>query len=349
MKFNFRNTAFLSLSLLTLSACESVQESAQAIKSGYNTLTETVTNQNGAFNFLNIGATEAKVLKPAEVDLGPVTSLAVTELKGNAGPKARSLVIERLNESGRFKLINRADLASALKELNFQNSGIVNTSTARSIGKMYGVDALIVGTLDTTYSVENGSSKSQDKDGRVVTTYSQKGTVTAEGSLGVIFLETGQFLAFKDIFAQKDDTNSSSSGSPTQVNQPELEKQALNAGVETFVQSISPHYQMVKINFASPESEDGKRAKDRAKRGNWPEAVSYFEKEAKDFPESDGSWYNLGLAYQYNRQFQKALKAYEKAYDLDSKKKYDEAIQNLAEVEREHERATMQLSTNAQP
>jgi len=46
-----------------------------------------------------------------------------------------------------INVVDRQNLAMAIKELNFQMSGYVDDNTARSIGKMLGADVVVTGQL----------------------------------------------------------------------------------------------------------------------------------------------------------------------------------------------------------
>ena len=62
-------------------------------------------------------------------------------------------LIEAMFKTGKVKIIERSNLENILTEQKFQSSGLVNEDTAKSIGKIAGVDFVCYGTLkDLDYS-----------------------------------------------------------------------------------------------------------------------------------------------------------------------------------------------------
>lgn len=49
--------------------------------------------------------------------------------------------------SGRVQIVERAQLTTIFEELKFSRSGAVDTDTAKELGKIYGVDALVIGSI----------------------------------------------------------------------------------------------------------------------------------------------------------------------------------------------------------
>lgn len=64
------------------------------------------------------------------------------------------IISERLSikliNTGKFEVIERSQLDKVLSELKLQNSGIIDSSSAKELGKVLGVDAIITGTLVLT-------------------------------------------------------------------------------------------------------------------------------------------------------------------------------------------------------
>ncbi|MCD6413203.1 MAG: hypothetical protein J7L54_03570 [Elusimicrobia bacterium] len=92
-----------------------------------------------------------------------------TDLSGNETPEAK-LFTERLTTSlatiEDLDIIERSQLTKLLKEQNFSHSGIVDSETAKKMGKILGVDTIVCGTIARlgryweincrTINVENG-------------------------------------------------------------------------------------------------------------------------------------------------------------------------------------------------
>ena len=68
-----------------------------------------------------------------------------TEVDAGAGITA--LLVKRLVQDGTYSVIERAKMDMILKEQNFSNSDRFNPNSAAKIGKLLGVDAIIVGNI----------------------------------------------------------------------------------------------------------------------------------------------------------------------------------------------------------
>jgi curli biogenesis system outer membrane secretion channel CsgG len=58
-----------------------------------------------------------------------------------------SMLIDRLTNDGTFRVIERRDLDKILKEQNFSNSDRADNTTAAKIGRILGVDTIIIGDI----------------------------------------------------------------------------------------------------------------------------------------------------------------------------------------------------------
>lgn len=54
-----------------------------------------------------------------------------------------------VNGQGRVNIVERSQLQSIFEELEFNLSGAVDTQTAKQLGNLYGVDALVLGSINT--------------------------------------------------------------------------------------------------------------------------------------------------------------------------------------------------------
>lgn len=74
----------------------------------------------------------------------------------NSSTKDGSVIAERLTMKlinlQKFEIIERSVLNKVLDELKLQNSGVIDAGSAKELGKVLGVDALITGTLIPTAS-----------------------------------------------------------------------------------------------------------------------------------------------------------------------------------------------------
>lgn len=72
---------------------------------------------------------------------------AVFGTNQDIGRGIADLLIDRLTNDGTFRVIERRDLDKILKEQNFSNSDRADNTTAAKIGRILGVDTIIVGDI----------------------------------------------------------------------------------------------------------------------------------------------------------------------------------------------------------
>lgn len=109
--------------------------------------------------------------------------LFVGEIKNNT-PEAyfptndlEEALLEKLSDDDRFTLIDAKQREAILKEVTYQNDGMVDPAQAKKIGKQSGADAMIFGTVNMD---------PKTRDGKTIKTYSINFRVTD--------LETGEEL-----------------------------------------------------------------------------------------------------------------------------------------------------------
>ncbi|WP_348251804.1 CsgG/HfaB family protein [Leptolyngbya sp. FACHB-1515] len=76
---------------------------------------------------------------------------------GGPGQGISDLLTNRMVQNGTFSIIERSQIAAVLREQNLGASGRIDASTAAEIGRILGVDAVIVGSV-TRFNVEERRS-----------------------------------------------------------------------------------------------------------------------------------------------------------------------------------------------
>jgi curli biogenesis system outer membrane secretion channel CsgG len=92
---------------------------------------------------------------------------AIFGTRVDVGKGIRDLLIDRLVQSGSFSVIERGAVEKILAEQNFGASGRVDPPTAAQIGKILGVDVLILGSI-TTFGRDDTTKKKGGLGGIVV-------------------------------------------------------------------------------------------------------------------------------------------------------------------------------------
>ncbi len=85
----------------------------------------------------------------------------------DVGSGISDLLVDRLVRSGVYSVIERNALDKVLREQNFSNSDRADASTAAKIGKVLGVDAIIIGSITQFGRDDQTTSDGGGADGGV--------------------------------------------------------------------------------------------------------------------------------------------------------------------------------------
>jgi curli biogenesis system outer membrane secretion channel CsgG len=106
--------------------------------------------------------------------------------QGRIGLAASDVLTRFLFDSQQFRVIERQQVAKALEEQRFQQSGAVNPQTALQAGKLLGVDLLVYGTV-TNFGIF--------VEGTEAVVYQQREQVArSQVDVRLIHVETGEVL-----------------------------------------------------------------------------------------------------------------------------------------------------------
>lgn len=94
-------------------------------------------------------ATQIKTVKKADFQIDKYRKVAVMPFQGKpakAGIALAEYFITEVMDIG-FNVIERSQLEKILKEQNISLSGVIDTETIHKVGKIMGVDALVIGSF----------------------------------------------------------------------------------------------------------------------------------------------------------------------------------------------------------
>lgn len=249
----------------------------------------------------------------------PFQNLTSDETKNWIGAGFSETLTTKLSEAPDFTLYERSQLNEIVKELKLQISGFVDEKTAVSVGKMHGVEILVLGSYQVMESMLRVSA-------RFVSVESGKVLKTAEA--------TGKL---SDIF-QLQDTIAFSFLSHLNVTLGEKERQKLRSvptsdlnAYEWFskgyeAQTVLQDFNKA-IEFYTKALElDKNYASAYNNRGSAYDEIEQYENALKDLtvalemePESATILNNLGLAYNNSGLFDKAVEMYTKSININSR------------------------------
>ncbi|MBN1780514.1 tetratricopeptide repeat protein [bacterium] len=300
-----------------------------------------------------------QVMKPAEIHLQGIHQMAVVDFQGpeRSGSQVATTLQSLLLQKKQYTLIERDKLKQVLEEQNLAMTGVVDEASAVEIGRILGVDAMIFGEV-TQYQVErdeNGVEKVSKKEGtgkyewveqkNIFTGKKQKvkkeimktvlvdqhykvrrGTVAI--NFRVVNVETGVLLAVhsdsKSYDSGKVVEGSGKSLKPKGQILAELAREI----TKRFANMISIH-ELTQQLYVEPGKGNIDLGRKYAENGLWPEAVEAWEQAVTDTPKEPAVYYNLGVAYEIDGEFDKAEELYKKAMSLKQTKRYMQALARL--------------------
>lgn len=306
------------------------------------------------------------VMKPAELDLGPVRKLAISDFQGPGGSALSNKLITKLFEGRRFEILERSRLARVLDELTLSQSGVLDPATAAKVGKAAGVDALIFGEVDS-YQVEDERMVTPLQKSRVVGYRNECGkkkcyqvaveesyTVNAPttirrghvgASLRVVGVESGQILASKTESGRWEGMNVQDPSPPAQsINLPAKSTILERLTDEVAIKLggvISPH--RLKVQTVWLPVDGTEPALKYLNAGLAKEALEHLEgasKRSESLPAP--FYYDLGLLYEINGRLDDAEVMYKKAAAIEMNDIFLKAISSVRQAKEDQKKLAEQ-------
>lgn len=126
---------------------------------------------------------------------------AVFGTNQDVGKGIADLLVDRLVTDGRYSVIERKAIAKIMAEQNFSNSDRVDPASAAKLGKLLGVDAIVIGSITQFGRDDQNRSASGTAFGGIANRYGLGGVGQhkAKAVVGIsarlVSVETGEILA----------------------------------------------------------------------------------------------------------------------------------------------------------
>lgn len=280
---------------------------------------------------------------PAEINMTPYKQIAIGEFRGNQGDKFASQLKNDLDASGGgFQMVDRSRLNQIMKELHLSQSDLVNEKKRIKLGKFLSAAALITGSNEGSYAeqVTFEDTKCITDKATVVQCrrYTRSGVWNTSGSVDVIDVQTGQIIKSKVLDARCVSSTEATNSQPGPIDRFALEQECVQRNVSTIRKAISPWQETVQAAFetdkAIPELEAGIA---QCKIGEMQEGIKLFNQGAQaaegnaavDRKSVATAYWDLGLAYEYTDDFDRALDSVKKAYSFDTSDTYASEIAKI--------------------
>ena len=283
-------------------------------------------------------AVRVPVMKPAEINMAPYQSVAVGEMTGSGNRPMTDSLEEALVNSNRFTVVDRQHMASVMRELHLSSSDLADPNAAAKLGRVVTAGALIFGDVQNSYREQPDETRYKDEKGVRHTWYSLKGEAYVRATFRIVDVTTGRLIIAKTYEERRDDTNRALDKRPEVIDRISLENAARRAVVERFMRAVVPHQEYMLANFQKdsdiPQLEGGIGW---AERGDWKKAQSTFNDAAQEAERNvklkagqiAKCYWNLGLAYEYAGDYEKAEATVNKAYTLSNDREMLAEIDNI--------------------
>jgi hypothetical protein len=284
--------------------------------------------------------------KPAQVDLFGVKRLAVGGVLGTLNHIPESILIKEdlesaIANSGRFELVDKKLTLDSLTRIGFVYKDLVDEASASALAKTV-PDAVLVFAVITDY--EEGSRVETASDGSKY----RNTFVDIYGQFQMIDGSTGRLIATKRLRGYANEESQITKSLLANVINTVGDYRAIHNRARAqianqFVTMISPYpaTDTVKLMKGTPETQTGVRY---IKANNWEAAVQTLEGAVAKNPADHKAMYDLGVAYQYTYQFDKAIPMLEKAYTTGGKRLYVRQLESCKQMQDEQARLQAQLN-----
>lgn len=314
-----------------------------------------------------------EALKPAKYDVADIKRVAVFDFDGPraSGKTIAALFTDKLWKTQYFTIIERQEIEKILDEHAFNMSGAVDDSTIAEFGRLLGVDAIIVGNVNSyNLSDKRGTEKvkkkvhtgeyEKDKNGKFIYEKDIFGKkhkkkiykevivdqqyilreATVDLSYRMVEIKTAQIRASdqgKKSFSKKFTKNISRIPPKDDI----LANLSNNV-VAQFIPGLTPH--RIQLRKTLEKGNDAVNLGiDYAKNGLWDDAIAVWKEEVQSRPDNAQAHYNLGLAYEVKGQIERAEQEYRAAMKIKPKDLYMKAVSGIQKRKKEKIKLDKQL------
>ncbi len=219
-----------------------------------------------------------------------------------------------------YQIIERDQLQKVLKEQRLSLSGAIDEGSAAEVGRLLGLDIIIMGTVSYSSVDEKGSSLLGLASSSGSNCLTRK--VVAKGTMKMVSVETAQIVGTKsaenELKIYKCDDQRSG------IPRPEIMAETcMKELAREFTDYFAPGYQYIEYEFEKIKLKEfkskGKEAMGYVENGDLDRAfpIVYAMFEADSY--NPKAAYNLGILYEMVGSYPDAYEYYNIAYELDYK------------------------------
>lgn len=285
------------------------------------------------FSFACAPTIKVPIMKPAEINFKGKQRMAIGDFGGNTGRLVSDILTSKIFENGYFQVVDRQNTGLLLSEQELARMGVMDEKKAVNLGKLTGADALVYGNAFSDYYVDIEKDEWKDKKA-IHINYKKKALAKLSANFRVVDMTTGKIMAVKMISKEARDETSETDHYPPDPDRHELISKAAGLAVDEFIKTVAPYKEFVTVEFASNDSDipEIEAGINYCKMGKWNEAIDQFKLATKKNPNDFSSWFNLGIAYEYNYMFREAEDAILQANRIRPDDKCIREISNIRQM-----------------
>jgi hypothetical protein len=239
-----------------------------------------------------------------------------------------------------FALIERSRLAQVLQEQRLGQSGVLDETQAAQVGKVLGVDAIVVGTVSfsvTDQQVREEHTYTQNKHQytRTVSCVNREGLMKAR--IRIVSAQSGQVLGSVDrpLPVKSKHCDDEEGGLPTEQSVAEASGHDLADAVANY---LAPHFELREFELEKIHNKQfealGERAAELAEALRVDEAYAIYKSIHDQDPYSPEVMIDLAILHEVVGNWSQAKGFYENAFQLkkddDYKRGLDRMTKNLS-------------------
>jgi len=160
---------------------------------------------------LMLPAMDAAAEKPSMAVLDFTNNTNAYWWKPGVGRELSNLLTNELSSSKKFRMLERRRLDSVISELKLNDSGLVDPSTKRKLGRLKGARYLVTATVTSFEENTEGSDSGISFMGFGIGQNNQKASLSVD--LRVVETETGEIVDTRTIEASSESSSTGFSGS----------------------------------------------------------------------------------------------------------------------------------------
>jgi tetratricopeptide (TPR) repeat protein len=271
-----------------------------------------------------------------------IHSVSNSILESLIGKKNQGKTYQHGFETDFYTIVERSQINRIIQEQRFSHSSLVDQKQAAKLGKLLGVDAIIIGTADVTANKQRCYDKSKKE-------YYYKYEAAATLSMRIIGVSSGEIIGQKELTKtvnaeerKESKTSKKFLGKVLEaVSKPEsrvsldrMRKEAIMSAAYESVLYFAPTFRLETIELKTLKSKEckkkGKRAIRCLQRDEFADSLAIYTAIVEEDPYNHRAIYNQGVIHEMASDYDKALGRYNMAYQIyNESNDYHRAIERV--------------------